>query len=526
MTAVRDVHGFESSAAVAAEMLLSSTSVLVVGHIDADGITAASIACIALDRAHIPHEVMFVKKLDALEIDRASAHPAEKVWFVDLGSGALSALDSERFIITDHHRVDPGGRADRKGHVNPSVFGMDGSSEISGAGVTYVVAKRMGSVNDDLSALAVVGAVGDYQESAEGRLAGYNRTILGDAVASGRITAERDVRLFGRQTRPIHTLLQNSSEPALMPFITGGHAMADAIIEGPAEEEIEKMAAIDFLEDLGIALGQDNSFRTWCQLSFDEKRTIVSAIVNRIMDSGKGLAVVRRLIGEVYTLTPDLPGAPSGWLGAPEEGASKDSNGHAWRPNARALLDAKELSTMLNACGRHDRAEVGLKICLGDRKEALSIALEQQHDHRRRLREAMDLVRSSPDHMARTVTPGGAELKAIRYFHGGSAIEDTIVGIVAGILLTSRDFPTDRPLIAFAQSGDGSCTVKISGRGTRELVRRGMDLALAMRSASERVGGTGGGHNIAAGATVPEGREEDFLLAIDQMVRSQIGPSV
>ena len=45
-----------------------------------------------------------------------------------------------------------------------------------------------------------------------------------------------------------------------------------------------------------------------------------------------------------------------------------------------------------------------------------------------------------------------------------------------------------------------------------------------MRLASEKVGGSGGGHNIAAGATVPEGREEEFLLAIDQAVLSQLMP--
>jgi RecJ-like exonuclease len=196
----------------------------------------------------------------------------------------------------------------------------------------------------------------------------------------------------------------------------------------------------------------------------------------------------------------------------------------AWRPSARALLDAKEFSTLLNACGRHDRAEIGMRVCLGDRGEALGMALSQQDDHRRKLREAMDLVKCSPEFMARTATSGGHELRAVRYFHGGAAIEDTIVGIVTGMLLGSSDFPVDRPLIAFAQAGDGSCTVKVSGRGTRELIRRGLDLSSAMRAASETVGGSGGGHNIAAGATVPEGREEEFLLAIDQVISSQINP--
>jgi RecJ-like exonuclease len=524
MTQERDEIGFERVAEAAASIIGSSRSVLVVGHIDADGITASSIASFALKQAGIPHEVRFVKKLDDAEIARIERHTAERIWFVDLGSGSLSKLDSERCVITDHHRVDPAGKDGQKGHVNPHLFGLDGSSEISGAGVTYMVAKRMDPANADLSALAVVGAVGDFQEAAESRLIGYNRIILGDAISLGLVTAEKDIRLFGRQTRPLHALLQYSSEPSLMPFIVGGHARSETAPEDRVEDEVEKMAAIDFLEGLGIVIGNESTFRTWPQLSIEEKRKIVSALVNRMADTGKGLPMVRRLIGEVYTLSPDLPGAPPGWLAAPAGGAEVGGNGCVWKPNARALLDAKEFSTLLNACGRHDKAENGMRICLGDRGEALSSALLQQDDHRKKLREAINLVKSSPNFGVRTITASGKELRAVRYFHGGAEIEDTIVGIVTGMLLGSPDFPSDRPLIAFAQAGDGSCTVKVSGRGTRDLTRRGLDLSSAMRSASETVGGTGGGHNIAAGATVPEGKEEDFLLAIDRVVLSQLIP--
>lgn len=524
MTPARDEHGFERAAAEAADILRSSRSVLVVGHIDADGITASSIASIALERSGIPLEVRFVKKLDDAEITRTMDHAAERIWFVDLGSSSLSKLDGDRCVITDHHQIDPAATGERRGHVNPHLFGIDGSTEISGAGTTYVVARKMDARNADLSALAVVGAVGDFQEAAESRLVGYNRVILGDAAALGLVTAEKDVRLFGRQTRPVHALLQYSSEPSLMPFIVRSPARGGAEPVEDIKDEDDKMVAIDFLEGLGITIGKEDTFRTWCQLSIEEKRTIVSALVNRMIDSGKGEPMVRRLIGEVYNLSPDLPGAPAGWLSGSAEGSSKDANGCEWKPSARALLDAKEFSTLLNACGRHDRAEVGMRVCLGDRGEALRIALTQQDDHRKKLREAIDLVKNSPDFGARTKTPSGRELNAVRYFHGGAEIEDTIVGIVAGMLLSGPDFPDDRPLIAFAQAGDGSCTVKVSGRGTRDLTRRGLDLSSAMRHASEMVGGSGGGHNIAAGATVPEGREEDFLLAIDRMVASQLSP--
>ena len=94
---------------------------------------------------------------------------------------------------------------------------------------------------------------------------------------------------------------------------------------------------------------------------------------------------------------------------------------------------------------------------------------------------------------------------------------------MAGMLLGSPEVPSDRPLIAFADSQDGTNTVKVSARGTRDMVRSGVDLSIAMRMASEKVGGVGGGHNIAAGATIPEGKKKEFLSMINDIIARQRG---
>jgi len=43
-----------------------------------------------------------------------------------------------------------------------------------------------------------------------------------------------------------------------------------------------------------------------------------------------------------------------------------------------------------------------------------------------------------------------------------------------------------------------------------------------MKKSSEKVGGVGGGHNIAAGATIPKGKEEEFLTFADKLVKEQL----
>ncbi|MGB9636011.1 MAG: DHH family phosphoesterase, partial [Thermoplasmata archaeon] len=65
--------------------------------------------------------------------------------------------------------------------------------------------------------------------------------------------------------------------------------------------------------------------------------------------------------------------------------------------------------------------------------------------------------------------------------------------------------------------------VSISSRGIDALVRDGLNLGEACRIAAEKCGGTGGGHNIAAGAEVPAGKEEDFLCHADEIVKKQMG---
>jgi single-stranded-DNA-specific exonuclease len=516
---VRNVEGLERAAACAAEALKTARNALVVGHIDADGITAASIAHIALKRAGVRPDVVFVKKLGVEEIKRFNADQHELIWFVDMGSGALSKLVARKMVITDHHRPDlpeNRGQADLSRflvhHVNPHLFGLDGSTEMSGSGATYCVAKAMDKRNKDLAPLAVIGAVGDFQDASESRLIGYNHLIVEDAVSTGILKAGMDVRLFGRETRPIHTLIQFSSDPSVLPILRS--TRTEPLDPGSRDAE-DRTICIDFLKELDIRVKEGDDFRCWSNLAPDEKKRIVSALCNRMLDLGRG-QLIRRFIGEVYTLSPNLPGTPPGWSSIDTDRIRED--GYEWRPNVRALFDAKEFATLLNACGRHDRSEVGMAVCMGDRGMNLRVALSEQDNHRESLKQAIRLVKENPDFAIRT----DPELKNIRYFHAHDLIEDTIVGIVAGMLLGSDDVPSDRPIIAFAESNDGTGSIKISTRGTRELVRCGLDLSIAIKEASESCGGTGGGHNIAAGATVPEGKEGNFLSAIDQIIGRQL----
>jgi RecJ-like exonuclease len=108
----------------------------------------------------------------------------------------------------------------------------------------------------------------------------------------------------------------------------------------------------------------------------------------------------------------------------------------------------------------------------------------------------------------------------VQFFHAGEGIRDTIIGIVTNMMLNGEEVDKGLPLLGFALTENGD--VKVSARASQSLVDRGLDLAAALTQAAKEVNGIGGGHNIAAGATIPKGKEEIFLQLVEQKIRVQL----
>ncbi|THE66651.1 DHH family phosphoesterase [Salinadaptatus halalkaliphilus] len=480
-------------ATACANRLLEADHVLLASHIDADGLTSAAIAAQALERADIPFETVFKKQLDEDAIAAIADTAYETVLFTDFGSGQLDVIgeyeDAGKLtpIIADHHQP-----ADRETeyHLNPLLFGIDGASELSGAGASYVLARALADAQDggaaaaadggtleaadettaradnrDLAALAIVGAVGDMQASG-GELHGANAGIVEEGVEAGVLETGTDLALYGKQTRPL---------PKLLEYAT------DVRIPGISSDEA---GALSFLEDLDLELQRDGAWRRWAELTSEEKQTVASALVKRAVSRGVPASKIDQLVGTSYVLCEE--------------------------PVGTELRDASEFSTLLNATARYERADVGLGVCLGDRGEALEQARTLLRSHRRNLSEGIDLV----------TREGVTTEEHVQWFHAGDRIRETIVGIVAGMAMGNAGISRSKPIIAFAEKNDEEC--KVSARGTHSLVGQGLDLSHVMSEASQAVGGDGGGHDVAAGATVPSGHEDEFVARADDIVADQL----
>lgn len=454
------MHRFETRARQCAAAILKENDIHVVSHIDADGLTSAAIMCTALDRAGKDYSVDFVRQLDGSILGQiADTNPSITV-FTDLGSGMLKQINNLGLnaVVSDHHIPSGEGAY----HLNPHVFNINGAYEISGSGVTFLLAQAMGR-NDDLADLVVVGAVGDLQHIKQGKLIGINRKIVKLGRETGAIHCQRDLIMFGKQTRPVFKMLQYSSDPYL-PGLSGN-------------EE----ACIGFLKDMGLRFQGENWLK-WIDLEQDEKQRVTSGLIQYCMSAGIAVNKIQSLVGEVYTLLREREGTET--------------------------RDASEYSTLLNATARYDRAMTGLAVCRGDRDKEYENAVQLLAVHRRNLVEGINLVKER----------GVITLNNLQYFDAGNKIKDTIVGIVAGMsvsIVGSRKLP----IIAFADTEDG---VKVSGRGNYDLVHKGLNLSAAMNSAAGSVNGMGGGHDIAAGATIPKPAKSEFIRILDEIIGTQL----
>lgn len=338
-------------------------------------------------------------------------------------------------LIIDHHQL----RETKKPQINPLMHEIDGGTELSASGTAYFTFGN----NPDLG---LVGALGDMQYP----LQGANKILCEQGIANGEIVKSIDLKFYGRYSRPLIQFLAYSEEP---------------LIHGISFNEPRTQ---QFLEDLKIALKKGDEYRTYDDLNYEEKKKLISGIAVLVSERGR-----KELIGEVY----DLPK----------------------RPRKSALYDAHEFSTVLNACGRHGKPELGIAICLGEEAAYLEgagfLAL-----HKRMLREGLEYAKS-----------GLVDLGAFWFLDGRGIIDEGIIGIVCGMILQYES----KPIIGIANSAQG---IKISSRVSK---RSKINLGKALIYTAEKVHGVGGGHAVAAGANIPKEKLNEFLLILKENIMAQ-----
>ena len=131
------------------ELIKESEDIKIYTHIDCDGVTAGAVLSSMLDRLEKDHEIDFISldKMEDLEAEN------ELTIFSDLGSGQEMenfCPSKSKTLILDHHppiRSLDNSFNGQLVELNPHFHNIDGSYEISGGGMAYLLARTFGFVD-------------------------------------------------------------------------------------------------------------------------------------------------------------------------------------------------------------------------------------------------------------------------------------------------------------------------------------------------------------------------------------------
>jgi RecJ-like exonuclease len=448
----------------------NGNEISIISHLDADGIASASIISTSLARLGANCSVRTVSDMTLNVIEQMKYENHDFYIITDLGAGManelLKALD-KKWVIIDHHQIPKQEIAAEYTDqiLNAWKYDINGGNEICAGGMAYMVANALDRKNRDLSSIAIVSAVGDRQDQGDKKsLIGLNLEIVKIAQSLGLISIDLDLMLTGRETRPLHEALAYTS----FPYIDG--------------LTWNRESCYSIIKNSGVKTKDNGRWRVLSEISQEEKSIILDAIVKFVVTSSQSTAdnIIDNLMGYTYTLT------------------NEDQRSQ--------LRDAREFSTMLNACGRIRKAGVGVGICMGDRNTMLTEGEEIVSNYMTALRNYISAIFTEKWRLA----DDGRSV----FVNGEGVVTEVMLGAVSSLLSGS---PTLAGRLLFVRTLTKDGTYKFSSRKCIGC-KSESNLGLIMRHCSESAGGIGGGHFAAAGCRIPSARLEDFL----QNVRSAI----
>ncbi|MBW3011801.1 DHH family phosphoesterase [Candidatus Woesearchaeota archaeon] len=447
---------FTDSVRKAAEELsaLDKTKpIRIISHIDADGIAACAIISKALSLKNFQYSATIVKQTTKGIIYDLAHEKNETYIFLDLGSAELNSLKDtlkeKKIFIFDHHKIngDPRGIV----FVNPEEFGISGSTELSASGVAYLIYKEL-TKKKNMAHVAFLGAIGDFQEHLG--LSELNLKILNDAKKEGLIKVSQGLRIAATEATPVHKAIEFCYFPVI-PDVTGSET-----------------GAVKFLDEIGVAAKRGYKWKRLMDLTDKEAKTIGEGIVKRRNCNDK----LEQVYGDVYILQKEK-----------RESITKD---------------AFSYMAMIDACGRMEKASVGLGCCLGDETSKLRGA-SILNRYKRELMASLQWVNSSRKNKE---SKSVIEDTGYLIINAKYKLRETIISSLSSILTLNPELD-GKIIMIIGKSHDDDMT-KVSLRANN---RKDVDLKKVLELMIMPVKGHCGGHKYAAGGRFSKELEEEFI---------------
>ncbi|MEM0286715.1 MAG: DHH family phosphoesterase [Nitrososphaerota archaeon] len=464
-----DIEALRSSASDIGEtikkMALSKSRILILARPDADGIASLATLCKAIFSIGGIFTARFIRFLDRKTADMLLSEGYDLYVFLELAGGKEAEtyeVFGNKSVFVSHHQSQASSGINQSQSLNAQDFGLDGSVEISGTGLVYLISQNI-TPNPKYSAwLTVIGALGDRQDVGVKRsLTGLNETLMQDAISSSQLEIQDDLLLFGRDVKPLHESIYLTTDPYIQ-GLTGN-----------------KEIALSVLSASSIELKRASRWRVLSELSPEERDKLLLLLTSYTEAAGDSIS---SLIGNTYLLIKE--------------------DEHSF------LRDARDFAALLDATGRMGKPSVGLSVCLGDRGKALSEAEKLLIEYKQSLIKVLNMIMSLDDKL------NVSDQFAICL--GDGIVHEAMAGAVVKTLAVVPKF-RDKVIVLRTLTSDGDVSFSVRKGNT---CRSDINLGLILRQIAITLGGEGGGNRNAAGARLPASKAIEFVERLKKEVKT------
>ena len=200
----------------------------IISHNDADGISSAAVLANALAEEDVQFHTTIIPRLKEDIVNQLRHEKYDLFIFSDMGSSFIKEFNTYKHdvIVADHHQPDDTEAESNVVHLNPHLFGIDGSKDLCGAGSSYLTIREMDKKH--LAYFALIGAFGDMQ--GQNGFTGVNKLIVQDALESGTLEIHEGLKTVSQASEPIYKSLAYTFSPPL-PKISGDFDGAREFLE-------------------------------------------------------------------------------------------------------------------------------------------------------------------------------------------------------------------------------------------------------------------------------------------------------
>ncbi|MEM4318650.1 MAG: DHH family phosphoesterase [Candidatus Pacearchaeota archaeon] len=443
--------------------------IAIFSHYDVDGLSSAAVLARTFKNLDIPFFIRIFDSLDKniiKEIKEKSKNYA-CIFFLDLASSFIQNLenfDCEVYII-DHHEIEKEKWGKSKLHlINWRMFDDDYAT--SSSILTYFFSSSLAKAKNKNSEenengknekIALLGLIGDSMDK---ELSKLSSLFLKIAREKGAIEIKRGLRFFS-YSKPIHKAIEFGS--VYIPKITGDSANV-----------------IEFLHNLGIDIKNGSGYRTLNDLNKDELSKLTTAVITSFSDE-KSKSI--DLVGNIYLIKL-----------------------------FDTVEDAKELATIINACGRLGKSFVILAFLLGKRK-AREIAEQYYAKYKYEIFNGLKYVSRCIENKENVIK--GENFIII---NAKNVIRTSIIGVICSMLANSCLYEQGFVIVGLAHKQDKA---KVSVRIVESENKLNAFNLLQKVKELSKLEFEVGGHERAAGALLKIEQEKEFLKYLEKVLQEE-----